>query len=193
MSRKLLSNGPTLAGGRMKSLRFVSSFVIWFAVLPIVLVAANPVAYASSAPLIFLPAVDYYSGGENGDSVAMADVNGDGKPEMVVASFCARAWNCTDLVGPGGVSVLLGNGDGTFQPPVTYSSGGYDASSVAIADVNGDGKLDVVVVNQCQSSSSCIGSVSVLFGNGDGTFQPPVSYSTAGDNPESVAIADLNG
>jgi hypothetical protein len=177
----------------MKSLRFVSSFVIWFAVLPIVLVAANPVAYASSAPLIFLPAVDYYSGGENGVSVAMADVNGDGKPDMVVASFCASASNCTDLFGPGGVSVLLGNGDGTFQPPVTYSSGGYDASSVAIADVNGDGKLDVVVVNQCQSSSSCIGSVSVLFGNGDGTFQPPVSYSTAGDNPESVAIADLNG
>jgi hypothetical protein len=172
----------------MKSLRFVSSF----AVLLMGLVAGLP-AYAKSAPLIFLPAVDYYSGGENGVSVAVADVNGDGKPDMVVASFCASASNCTGLFGPGGVSVLLGNGDGTFEAPVTYSSGGYNASAVAIADVNGDGKLDVVVANQCQSSSSCVGSVSVLFGNGNGTFRTPVSYSTAGYYSESVAIADLNG
>jgi hypothetical protein len=178
----------------MKSLRFVSSLCFFpsFAVLLIGLVAGNP-AYAKSAPLIFLPAVDYYSGGENGISVAVADVNGDGKPDMVVASFCASASNCTGLFGPGGVSVLLGNGDGTFEPAVTYSSGGYNASAVAIADVNGDGELDVVVANQCQSSSSCVGSVSVLFGNGNGTFRPPVSYSTAGYYSESIAIADLNG
>src|ERR1700691_765670 len=117
----------------MKSLRFVSSL----AVLLIWLVAGLP-QYAKSAPLIFLPAVDYYSGGENGVSVAVADVNGDGKPDMVVASFCASASNCTGLFGPGGVSVLLGNGDGTFEAPVTYSSGGYNASAVAIADANGD-------------------------------------------------------
>jgi hypothetical protein len=181
----------------MKSLRFVSSFVpsfiSSFAVLLIGLGVSQPVAYASSGPLIFLPAVDYYSGGENGISVAMADVNGDGKLDMIVASFCASTSNCTGLFGPGGVNVLLGNGDGTFQPPVTYSSGGYNADAVAIADVNGDGKLDVVVANQCQSSTSCIGSVSVLLGNGNGTFQPPVSYSTAGYTPESVAVADLNG
>jgi hypothetical protein len=96
----------------MKSLRFVSSLCFFpsFAVLLIGLVAGNP-AYAKSAPLIFLPAVDYYSGGENGISVAVADVNGDGKPDMVVASFCASASNCTGLFGPGGVSVLRTGGN----------------------------------------------------------------------------------
>ena len=75
--------------------------------------------------------------------------------------------------------MLLGNGDGTFQTAVTYVSGGYGAASVAVADVNGDGKLDVVVANCSGSSSDCSGSagnVGVLLGNGDGTFQTAVTY-----------------
>ena len=69
------------------------------------------------------------------------------------------------------LGVLLGNGDGTFQAPVTYSSGGYQSYSVAIGDVNGDGKPDLVAANLCQSAGNCgNGGVGVLLGNGDGTF-----------------------
>ncbi len=74
----------------------------------------------------------------------------------------------------GNVAVLLGNGDGTFQTAVPYHRGGYGASSVALADVNGDGKLDLVVANCSTSIKSCSdadGNVVVLLGNGNGTFQ----------------------
>jgi len=88
----------------------------------------------------------------------------------------------------GTVAVLLGNGDGTFQPAVSYNPGSSDAISVAVADVNGDGKLDLLVANYTPSNS-----VAVLLGNGDGTFQAPVTYSPGGQQPISIAVADVNG
>jgi len=66
---------------------------------------------------------------------------------------------------------LLGNGDGTFQSPVTYATNGYTPSSIVVADLNGDGKQDLVV-------GSSGPSVSVLVGNGNGTFQPHMDYVT---------------
>jgi hypothetical protein len=87
-------------------------------------------------------------------SVAVADVNGDGKPDLVTAN------------GYNTVGVLLGNGDGTFQTPRTFA-GGYNPYSVAVADVNGDGKPDLVTANKAFNGP---GTVSVLLGNGDGTF-----------------------
>ena len=125
------------------------------------------------SPIIFAPAVAYNSG-VFPDFVAIGDLNGDGHPDVVLAGS-----------GSGQVSVLLGNGDGTFQPPRTYSSG-Y-AVSVAIGDLNGDGKPDLVVANGEGNS------VTVLLGNGDGTFQPAVSYGSGGVYAVSVAIGDLNG
>src|SRR5713226_1915786 len=138
----------------------------------------------------FRAPVTYGSGGNTASSVAVADVNGDGKLDLVVANNCVSGSNCAN----GTVGVLLGHGDGTFSAAVSYGSGGYYAYSVAVADVNRDGKPDLLVANQCVTNSNCAnGLVSVLLGNGDGTFQPPVSYSSGGQFALSVAVADTNG
>ena len=128
-----------------------------------------------------------YGTGSGAFSVAIADVNGDGNPDLLVANSCEDS-TCTS----GAVSVLLGNGDGTFQTAVPYGSGGLGALAVAVADVNGDGKPDIVVANDCADSTCVSGSVGVLLGNGDGTFQTAVSYGSGGPS-FSVAIADVNG
>lgn len=65
-----------------------------------------------------------------------------------MANSCISDSNCANGV----VSVLLGNGDGTFHPAVSYGSGGSLAQSVAVEDVNRDGKLDLVVANYCASA-----------------------------------------
>ena len=141
----------------------------------------------------FQKAVTYGSGGLGGYAVAAADVNGDGKPDLLVANMCNSNSNSNCTAGSYGVvGVLLGNGDGTFQTAVPYSSGGYRALSVAVADVNGDGKPDLVVANQDASYSDPDGSVSVLLGNGNGTFSAPVSYLSGGVAAYSVAVADVN-
>ena len=139
----------------------------------------------------FQPAVSYSSGGYSALSVALADVNGDGRLDLLVANECANATGCTNGV----VAVLLGNGDGTFQPATAIDSGGSDSFYLAVGDVNGDGKLDLVVANTC-ADSSCQqgGSVSVLLGNGDGTFQTAVPIATPGRNSgAAIVLADFNG
>ncbi|MGA2001938.1 MAG: FG-GAP-like repeat-containing protein [Terriglobales bacterium] len=151
---------------------------------------AHPMEWS---PLSFYLAGTYAPGGYEPDALAVGDVNGDGKPDLVVGNFCDSACDVSGVVG-----VLLGNGDGTFQAPVSYSSGGWDINSVAIGDVNGDGKPDIVVANFCQNMNGgwCgwPGSVAVLLGNGDGTFQAPVIYyNPDGDGYFSVAIGDVNG
>jgi hypothetical protein len=147
-----------------------------------------------SLGLNFAPAVGYGSGAYNPLSVAVADLNGDGNPDLVVANVCADNTCTTDGV----VGVLLGNGDGTFQPVVTYSSGGAYASTVVVADVNGDGKSDLIVANQVANSSGSgsnpeDGMIAILLGNGDGTFQNAVLYDVGGYFGYSVAVADVNG
>jgi hypothetical protein len=132
---------------------------------------------------LFSPEVDYPSGGSSASSVAVADLNHDGKPDIVVAISGGGA------NGDGMVGVLLGNGNGTFQTAVTYDTGDTGSFSVAVADLNGDGKPDIAVAN-C-SSACATGSVSILLGNGDGTFQPAVVYQTKGYQTRSVAVADL--
>jgi hypothetical protein len=141
----------------------------------------------------FQTAVTYGSGGAGltSGSIAIADVNGDGKPDVVVGNECgADRTSCQN----GSVGVLLGNGDGTFKPAVAYGSGGYFATSVAVADVNGDGKPDLLVTNQCVTSNDCSQSpIGVLLGNGDGTFQSAVTYFSGGMSAASVALSDVNG
>ena len=129
----------------------------------------------------FQAAVTHESGPEYGYSVAVADVNGDGKPDLLVGSTCILS-PCTDLAG-----VLLGNGDGTFQTVVTYNSGEGYQTSVSVSDLNGDGKLDLLVANLDSFT------VGVLLGNGDGTFQPVVTSASGGVYAEAVGAADVNG
>jgi hypothetical protein len=130
----------------------------------------------------FQSALAYGAGGWGARSVTVRDVNGDGKPDLLVARRTASS-NST-------VGVLLGNGDGTFQPAVTYNSGGYQSFSVAVGDVNGDGKPDLVTANQFGAKDDR--AVGVLLGNGDGTFQTPVVFSSGGTWVTSVAVGDLN-
>jgi hypothetical protein len=145
----------------------------------------------------FAPAVAYDSGAPYADSVAIADLNGDGIPDLVLANYC-QSIGLNGCTGNGQVSVLLGKGDGTFQPAVTYNTGAYLAYSVAVADLRGDGVLDLAVANYCLNLNqygfcSGIGGLSVLLGNGDGTFQPAVTYSTGAYGSVSLAVGDVNG
>ncbi len=114
-----------------------------------------------------------YAAAANPISVAIGDFNGDGLADMAVVNS-----------GSNTVSVLLGNGDGTFQPQVAYATG-TNPYSAAVGDFNGDGKLDLAVANNTG------GTVSVLLGNGDGTFQTQAIYTVA-VGADSVAVGDFN-
>lgn len=134
----------------------------------------------------FQPVVTYASGAGNSAQTVIADVNGDGIPDLIVSNIdYASAY--------GAVTVLLGLGNGTFAPAVSYSSGGWAAVEVAVADMNGDGKPDIVVAN-CGPVDGCgTGTIGVLLGNGDGTFQAAMDFSSGVFNATQVAVADLNG
>jgi FG-GAP-like repeat/Abnormal spindle-like microcephaly-assoc'd, ASPM-SPD-2-Hydin len=112
--------------------------------------------------------------GGNPLSVNSADFNGDGNQDLAVANYLDNT-----------VSILLGQGHGTFQPQVTYATG-VGPENVIAADFNGDGKPDLAVVD------SLADTVSILLGNGDGTFQAHVDYAT-GLEPARVATGDFNG
>ena len=100
-----------------------------------------------------------------------ADLNSDGYIDLAVNNWFS-----------GDVSVFLGTGDGTFDAAVSYAAG-LASGSVAVADVDGDGNLDLVTTGGT--------SVSVLPGRGDGTFEAPVSFPVEGSSKD-VAVADFN-
>jgi len=154
-------------------------------------VSLAPHAGQAATPIFQAPAlVD--SGGFATESAVVADVNGDGRPDLVVAiqndPFGAHLTN-------GLVSVVLGNGDGTFGRPVTYDSAGNDAVSVAVADINGDGAPDIIVGNYCVwvNETCSFTTAGILLGGGDGTFAPAVPVNLGGSSSQQIAIADVNG
>lgn len=107
-------------------------------------------------------------------SVATGDLNGDGRPDLVITK-----------AGSASVTVLLGDGNGGFAPGVTYLAGGQPGS-VLVADLNGDGKLDVAVTDAVS------GSVEILSGNGDGTLGAVSRYSGIA-NPVALALGNFYG
>jgi hypothetical protein len=147
----------------------------------------------------FVVTHSYGSGGYLLSSIALADVNGDGKLDVVAVNQCPGPRNEDGCALGSVVGVLLGKGDGTFKSARTYKSGGWQATGLVAADVNGDGKLDLVVANGCTTGSieGCgsdfRGVVGVLLGNGDGTFQEAQTFDTSGEYASSVAAADVNG
>jgi autotransporter-associated beta strand protein len=116
----------------------------------------------------------FATGAEPG-SIAVGDFRGDGLTDLAVVNR-----------GSSTVSVLLGNGDATFQAAQNYPVGVLP-EAIAVADINGDSKPDLIVVNLVSQS------VSILLGNGDGTFQGAQNFSLGTYKPYALAVADLNG
>ena len=112
--------------------------------------------------------------GSRPQNTVLGDFNNDGRLDLAATNVVSNT-----------ISVLLGNGDGTFQPQTAYATG---ASPIAIAsgDFNRDGNLDLVVGNAGAAT------ISVYMGNGDGTFLPQQVYAV-GNGPQSIAVADFNG
>ncbi|MEX2114559.1 MAG: FG-GAP-like repeat-containing protein [Pirellulales bacterium] len=141
----------------------------------------------------FQPAQTVLPGGPNAQGQAVGDVNGDGKLDLAVTSFMSYGYG-----GPYGsyirysdvkVMVLLGHGDGTFAAGNGYLVDELPLQPLALADIDGDGKLDIV------AASYDSGNVSLLRGIGDGTFSPAQAYSTGGGGggPADMVVVDLNG
>ena len=142
--------------------------------------AANSVSVllgSASGDGTFQPKVDYPTGHAPVSVVAAGfhDVTAPGITDLAVA-------NQSDST----ISIFQGNGDGTFKTPTVVTlPPGYEPTSLAAADVNGDGHIDLIVADQGNNSFS------VLLGNGNGTFQPRKDYPT-GAAPVYVALGDFN-
>lgn len=146
-------------------------------VLRVTLFALCSLSTSMHATVGFQPAVKY-STGVAPKAVAVDDFNGDRTPDLAVANNGDA--NAGD---DGNVSILLGNGDGTFQS-ANNVPGGKNPFAIATADFNRDSKADLVLID-----SSGVG---VLLGNGDGTFRP-VTYLATASGPLSLAVADFDG
>jgi len=120
------------------------------------------------------------------ESLAVGDLNNDGVPDIVAAAPSGGPGVGAGVTMLGNVIEFAGLAAGTFQPPVTWTTTG--ATSIALGDFNGDGKLDLVSTHPTPGS----GNVSVWLGKGDGTFQTPTPFA-AGTTPDTVVVADVNG
>src|SRR5204863_4611868 len=112
--------------------------------------------------------------GTNPITIAVGDFNGDGVPDLAVADE-----------GSNSVAVLIGNGDGSFQP-ATFFPVGANPVWVVVGDFNGDRVLDLAVANINSNT------VTVLLGRGDGTFHPSQPFPV-GSHPSPLATGDFNG
>jgi hypothetical protein len=112
-------------------------------------------------------------------ALAVGDLNGDGKLDFVAAG--------TNVDEAGMVWVYLGNGDGTFQTGVTYITDGLESVSAIIADLNGDGKLDIATANASTED------VTIFYGRGDGTFRSQINYRTASSPEPGPSVLALVG
>ncbi len=143
----------------------------------------------------FQPKIEYPVAGYTQD-LAAGDFNGDGKLDLVVTINTQHT----------SLSLGTGRGDGTFNPPVNFpNTSGFDSPSVIAADLNNDSKLDIVIMHtmNCYDGPCVVAeTISVMLGNGDGTFQPtrelPAGFGmyrmTAGDfNRDGIKDLAIGG
>jgi hypothetical protein len=126
-------------------------------------------------------------------SIAVGDFNSDGRLDIAAASDCLSSQDCTS----GSLTILLGNGDGTFSPSAPVPLGGIvsQANTITVGDFNADGKLDIAVGVACYNiplNGCSVGAISIFLGNGDGTFSAPTAYTTVGNGALFPAVADFN-
>ncbi|HLJ96792.1 MAG TPA: VCBS repeat-containing protein, partial [Gemmataceae bacterium] len=129
-----------------------------------------------------------FSAGEGPNSLAVADFNGDGVLDIVTTNFGVGGDPRNPVVTENGVRILLGNGDGTFQAaqPIAIQPSDSRPAFVVVGDWNHDGNVDLAV------ASAESGTLTILLGKGDGTFQVGRTYMV-GAGLTALAVADLNG
>jgi hypothetical protein len=116
--------------------------------------------------------------GSNPQEVLLRDLNADGRLDIITASLSVGGVNA--------VSVVLQNPDGSFFSPIGLPTGsGSNPIAIAIGDLNGDSNPDIVAANAANNT------VSVLFNNGDGSFQSAINYAV-GNSPQAVVLGDFD-